>query len=97
MNKTYIGKIIGTFGIKGELKVYSESDFIQERFKKGNEIILKSNKTEITVKVSSCRIHKNNVLIIKEISFVLVLVKSFSRKTIRERRFGIKSKLAATQ
>ena len=63
MNKTYIGKIVGTFGIKGELKVYSESDFIEERFKKGNEIILKSNKTEITVKVSSCRIHKNNVLI----------------------------------
>ena len=63
MNKTYIGKIVGTFGIKGELKVYSESDFIEERFKKGNEIILKSHKTEITVKVSSCRIHKNNVLI----------------------------------
>ena len=63
MNKIYIGKIVGTFGIKGELKVYSESDFIDERFKKGNEIILKSNKTEITVKVSSCRIHKNNVLI----------------------------------
>lgn len=63
MSKTYIGKIVGTFGIKGELKVYSESDFIEERFKKGNEIILKSNKTEITVKVSSCRIHKNNVLI----------------------------------
>ena len=33
--------------------------------------------------------NKNNVLIIKEISFVLVLVKSFSRKTIRERRFGV--------
>ena len=41
MNKTYIGKIVGTFGIKGELKVYSESDFIEERFKKGNEIIIK--------------------------------------------------------
>jgi 16S rRNA processing protein RimM len=63
MSKTYIGKIVGTFGIKGELKVYSESYFIEERFKKGNEIILKSNKTEISVKVSSCRIHKNNVLI----------------------------------
>ena len=31
MNKQeliYIGEIIGTFGIKGELKVFSESDFI---------------------------------------------------------------------
>ena len=63
MNRTYIGKIIGTFGIKGELKVFSESDFIDQRFKKGNELILKSNKSELTVKVSSFRIHKNNVLI----------------------------------
>lgn len=63
MNRTYIGKIIGTFGIKGELKVFSESDFIDQRFKKGNELILKSNKSELTVKISSFRIHKNNVLI----------------------------------
>ena len=28
-NKIMIGEIIGTFGIKGELKVYSESDFVE--------------------------------------------------------------------
>ena len=59
MDKVYVGKIIGTFGIKGELKVYSESDFIEERFKKGNEIILKTKRQELRVKVSSFRIHKN--------------------------------------
>ena len=63
MNKIYIGKIIGTFGIKGELKVYSESDFVNERFKKGNKIILKANKSELEVTISSFKIHKNNVLI----------------------------------
>ena len=63
MSRTYIGKVTGTFGIRGELKVFSESDFIEERFKKGNEIILKSNKSEIKVRISSFKIHKNNVLI----------------------------------
>ena len=36
-----IGKIIGVFGIKGELKVYSESDFVTYRFRVGAHIILK--------------------------------------------------------
>ncbi len=58
-----IGKIIGVFGIKGELKVYSESDFIEQRFKKGSTIILKNKKETITVTVSSMRIHKKTILI----------------------------------
>lgn len=36
-----IGKIIGVFGIKGELKIYSESDFIDYRFRIGAHIYLK--------------------------------------------------------
>ena len=63
MNKTYIGKVIGTFGIKGELKIYSESDFIEERFKKGNKVYFKAGRQEIEVTVSSYKIHKNNILI----------------------------------
>lgn len=63
MNKICIGKIIGTFGIKGELKVYSESDFVDERFKKGNNIFLKAGRQEIEVTISSFKIHKNNILI----------------------------------
>ena len=39
-----IGKIIGVFGIKGELKIYSESDFIDYRFRIGAHIYLKSKK-----------------------------------------------------
>ena len=57
MNKTYIGKVIGTFGIKGELKIYSESDFIEERFKKGNKVYFKAGRQEIEVTVSSFKIH----------------------------------------
>ena len=49
MEKLKIGKIVNTFGIKGELKVLSDSDFIEERFKVGNNIYLENDeKLEIT-------------------------------------------------
>ena len=70
----YIGKIINTFGIKGELKIYSESDFIEYRYRKG-AIIYIDNKQHI---VSSFRNHQNMVLItiddIKDINMVLQYV-----------------------
>lgn len=70
----YIGKIIGTFGIKGELKVYSESDFIESRFKRGATIVLDNNKTKMECKVSSFRIHNKTILItindLKDINMV---------------------------
>ena len=68
-NNIYIGKIINTFGIKGELKIYSESDFIEHRYRKGAKIYI-DNKEHI---VSSFRIHQNLVLItIDEINEILV-------------------------
>lgn len=56
-----IGKIVNTFGIKGELKVVSESEFIDDRFATGNILYLGDEKT--AVKVKSFRIHKGNVLL----------------------------------
>ena len=38
-----VGKIVGTFGIKGELKLFSESDFIEQRLKKGNILYIYQN------------------------------------------------------
>lgn len=55
-----VGKIVNTFGIKGELKVLSESDFVEDRFKVNNTVYLE-DKTALTI--SSFRIHKGNVLI----------------------------------
>lgn len=66
MNKQeliYIGEIIGTFGIKGELKVFSESDFIDYRFRKGALVKIGSKKEKLEFEITSMRIHKNNVLI----------------------------------
>ena len=38
MEHVVIGKIVNTRGLKGELKVVNFSDFIESRYKKGNEI-----------------------------------------------------------
>ena len=71
-DKVLIGQITGTFGIKGELKVYSESDFVEYRFRKNAKIYLSDN---LEYTVSSSRTHKGNVLItindINDINLVL--------------------------
>lgn len=58
-----VGKIVGTFGIKGELKLYSESDFIEERLKKGNVLYLKKNNEYLPVRIDKARLHKNVYMI----------------------------------
>ena len=58
-----IGKVVNTFGIKGELKVVSESDFVDYRYAVGKTIFLKLRNTIKEVRVSSYRVHKGNILI----------------------------------
>jgi 16S rRNA processing protein RimM len=58
-----IGKIVGTHGIKGELKIISDSDFRSERFQKGNTIFLSFEKSMMAVQITSSRAHKNYDLI----------------------------------
>lgn len=76
INKIKIGKVIGTFGIKGELKVYSESDFIEYRFRKGAKIFLVSPKNTFECSVSNFRFHNKNLLIkINDISDINLVEK----------------------
>lgn len=56
-----VGKIVGFHGIKGELKVKSDSSF--ERFFVGATIYLKEGNNFVPKKVSSHRKHKNLDLI----------------------------------
>lgn len=56
-----VGKILATFGIKGEVKVLNESDF--DRFKKNNILYLKKDNEYIEIKIDSARPHKNAMLI----------------------------------
>lgn len=58
-----IGKVVNTFGIKGELKITSESDFIDYRFRVGATIYLLYGKEYIKAKVSSMRMIKGCVSI----------------------------------
>lgn len=36
MSKVLVGRIVNTCGLKGEVKVINSSDFVKERYKKGN-------------------------------------------------------------
>ena len=54
-----VGQIVNTHGIKGEVKVKSNSDFTETRFQPGEQLLVKhNNNTEIVYTVASYRIHK---------------------------------------
>lgn len=56
-----VGKIVNTQGIRGEVRVIAVTDFGEERFKKGNKLLLflpRSNEP-ITLTIESHRRHKN--------------------------------------
>ena len=57
----YIGKIINTFGIKGEVKILS--DFLEKEsvFKEGNEVFIGDNKLKEVI--NTYRVHKGYDLI----------------------------------
>lgn len=61
MEYTKIGKIVNTFGIKGELKVDCFTDFIDERFKKDSFVYVGEDKLPFVMK--SHKIHKGFLLI----------------------------------
>lgn len=63
MDKIKIGKIVGTHGLKGEVKIRSSSDFGEERFKKGNFIIVSYKGNELELEIVSSRVHKSNYLV----------------------------------
>lgn len=62
-NYIEIGKIVNTFGIKGELKIQSDSDFVDYRYQVGKTIVFKMRNILKEVRVSSFRILKGNVVI----------------------------------
>lgn len=55
-----VGKIVNTQGIKGEVRVISKTDFSEERYQVGNELVLfQENKEPISLVIKSYRKHKN--------------------------------------
>ena len=55
-----VGKIVNTQGIKGEVRVISQTDFPEERYKKGAVLTLfQDKKAPVQLTVKSHRKHKN--------------------------------------
>lgn len=55
MKKIYLGKIVSTHGIKGELKIKSTFPYKEKAFRVGNQILIDDKLYEI----KSYRVHKN--------------------------------------
>ncbi len=75
MKLCLVGESIGTFGIKGELKIKSYTDFSQLRFQKGNKLIFVITEPKQTIlTISTVRFHAGNYLIsfegLKEINLI---------------------------
>ncbi|MFQ8582482.1 MAG: hypothetical protein ACLSA6_08030 [Holdemania massiliensis] len=53
MKKMIIGKIVNTFGIRGELKVVPDTDFVEERFAPGQTLTICSLRGDQIVTIAS--------------------------------------------
>ncbi len=53
-----VGQIVNTHGIKGEIKVKSNSDFTDVRFQPGQVLTVVHNNNDLEYTVKSHRVHK---------------------------------------
>ena len=58
-----VGKIVNTHALKGELKLVSSSDFIDERLTKGSTLYIDFNGELVEVTVATHRVHKGTNLV----------------------------------
>ncbi|RIN33672.1 ribosome maturation factor RimM [Staphylococcus succinus] len=57
--KVEVGKIVNTHGVKGEIKIKSDSDFTETRFQPGEVVeIERERKETLEFKIASYRMHK---------------------------------------
>lgn len=63
MNYIKVGFIVNTFGLKGEVKVLSLTDFIDKRFKKGQRLFIQYDNQYVEVVCQKYRLHKEHVLV----------------------------------
>lgn len=78
MDKIYVGKIVGYHGIKGELKLVSDFEYV-------DRVVLKNKKiffNDEVVTISSVRVHKKNFLITINSLFDLNLVDQYIKSDV---------------
>ncbi|MBQ2509228.1 MAG: 16S rRNA processing protein RimM [Erysipelotrichaceae bacterium] len=80
MEFVLIGKIINTFGIKGELKVASYTDFEKERFAKDSTVYI--GEEHLPFRVGSLRSHKGFLLLQLKDNEDINLVEKYKNRLI---------------
>ncbi|WP_442600970.1 ribosome maturation factor RimM [Paenibacillus sp. KN14-4R] len=84
-----VGEIVNTHGIRGELKVVPHTDFADQRFASGNQLIIVDVKgTQTPVVVQSSRLHKKTYII---------TLKDFNNINLVEKFKGSLLKIAASE
>ena len=69
MSYIAIGKVLGTWGLKGDIKVSIDTDFIKERYKKGSYVYICDKDDYIRFTVDSYKQDKNHLILkFKEIN-----------------------------
>lgn len=84
MDKVYIGKVVNTHGIKGEIRILSDFLFKDKAFKVGSEIIINN----VLYKINSYRKHKQFDMVtldgFNNINDVLFLMKLKVYKNVKD-------------
>ncbi|MGN1279822.1 MAG: ribosome maturation factor RimM [Limosilactobacillus sp.] len=58
-----VGKIVNTHGIRGEVRVMPTTDFVAERFAKGQDLYLQRSGEPLKLTVETARQHKGFILV----------------------------------
>jgi len=85
-----VGKIAGTFGLKGEFKVISETSFPKERFAVNKKLFIQTDNDYKEVSVRSFRMHKNQILLAVEELTDVDMVKPYVLKDLYAENDDIK-------
>ena len=88
MEYVTIGKILNTFGIKGELKVDVYTDFLEDRFRKGSTVYISED--YLPFEVASYREHKGFLLLQLKDNEDINLVEKYKGMFIYKSRDDIK-------
>lgn len=83
-----IGKIVNTFGLRGDLKIISYSDFDSDRYKKGSTVYVGEN--HIPFVMNTYKIHKGSILITFKDNLDINLVEKYKNMNIYKAKEDIK-------
>lgn len=64
MDYLTVGEIVNTHGIRGEVKVFPRTDFSEQRFVKGNKLLIEFQGELIESTIHTARQHKNVYIIL---------------------------------